>query len=139
MSRTVWPRAQRELCTPWSTTSRRSRIPGVRDFAAAIIRLSLRRPAIRRNRVSNTECSKLSNVFRVFVFGGMIAQSFLARTILSPRAREVCLRILAILFILTLFLGGVQLRRWTGQNTRHVRYQHDIVNGFYWGQEALKE
>ena len=69
----------------------------------------------------------------------MIAQSLLGRTIVSKRAREVGLRIFAILFISTLFLGGVQLRRWTGQNTRHVRYQHDIVNGFYWGQEALKE
>lgn len=69
----------------------------------------------------------------------MIAQSLLGRTKISTRTREVGLRILAILFILTLFLAGVQLRRWTGQNTRHVRYQHDIVNGFYWGQEALKE
>jgi len=69
----------------------------------------------------------------------MIAQSSLSRTIVSPRVREIGLRIFAILFILTLFLGGVQLRRWTGQNTRHVRYQHDIVNGFYWGQETLKE
>ena len=69
----------------------------------------------------------------------MIAQSLLGRTIVSTRAREVGLRIFAILFIFTLFLGGVQLRRWTGQNTRHVRYQHDIVNGFYWGQETLKE
>lgn len=69
----------------------------------------------------------------------MIAQSFVGRTRFSPRAREVILRIFGILFILTLFLGGVQLRRWTGQNTRHVRYQHDIVNGFYWGQETLKE
>src|SRR5215468_1174345 len=69
----------------------------------------------------------------------MIAQSLLGRTVLSTRAREVGLRIFAILFILTLFLGGVQLRRLTGQNTRHVRYQHDIVNAFYWGQETLKE
>ena len=69
----------------------------------------------------------------------MIAQSLLGRTIASPRARQVCLRILAILFILALFLGGVQLRRWIGENTRHVRYQHDIVNAFYWGQETLKE
>jgi hypothetical protein len=69
----------------------------------------------------------------------MIAQSFRGRTIFSPRAREFCLRIFAIVFILTLFLGGVQLRRLIGQNTRHVRYQHDIVNAFYWGQETLKE
>ena len=76
--------------------------------------------------------------FRLFIWG-MIAQSLLGRTIVSTRAREVGLRIFAILFIFTLFLGGVQLRRWTGQNTRHVRYQHDIVNAFYWGQETLKE
>ena len=69
----------------------------------------------------------------------MIAQSLWGRTIVSTRAREVGLRLFAALFIFTLFVGGVQLRRWTGQNTRHVRYQHDIVNGFYWGQETLKE
>jgi hypothetical protein len=38
-----------------------------------------------------------------------------------------------------LFLGGVQLRRWIGGSTRHVRYQHDIVNAFYWGSETMKE
>jgi hypothetical protein len=43
------------------------------------------------------------------------------------------------LFIVALYVGGDQLRRWIGQNTRHVRYQHDIVNGFYWGNETLKE
>ena len=69
----------------------------------------------------------------------MIAQSLLGRTIVPTRAREVGLRVFAIFFILILFVGGVQLRRWTGQNTRHVRYQHDIVNAFYWGQETLKE
>jgi len=42
-------------------------------------------------------------------------------------------------FIVALFLGGVQLRRWIGESTRHVRYQHDIVNAFYWGSETLKE
>src|SRR4030095_9807887 len=69
----------------------------------------------------------------------MIAQSLWGHPIVSPRVRKVGLRILAILFIFTLFLGGVQLRRWIGENTRHVRYQHDIVNAFYWGQETLKE
>src|SRR3954463_5338395 len=67
----------------------------------------------------------------------MIAQSLLGRTIVPKRAREVGLRIFAILFVFTLFVGGVQLRRWTGQNTRHVRYQHDIVNAFYSGHETL--
>ena len=69
----------------------------------------------------------------------MIAQSLLGRTIVSTRGREIGFRIFAIFFIFALFLGGVQLRRWIGQNTRHVRYQHDIVNAFYWGNETLKE
>jgi Glycosyltransferase family 87 len=77
--------------------------------------------------------------FCSFCFWGMIAQPLLSHTIVSPRAREVGLRIFVILFIFTLFLGGIQLRRWLGENTRHVRYQHDIVNAFYWGQETLKE
>jgi hypothetical protein len=42
-------------------------------------------------------------------------------------------------FIVALFVGGVQLRRWVGESTRHVRYQHDIVNAFYWGSETMKE
>ncbi len=69
----------------------------------------------------------------------MIAQTLWGRIIFSSRAREVVFRIFAIFFIIALFLGGVQLRRFIGQNTRHVRYQHDIVNAFYWGQETLKE
>jgi hypothetical protein len=48
-------------------------------------------------------------------------------------------RALLALLIVALFLGGVQLRRWIGETTRHVRYQHDIVNAFYWGSEVLKE
>jgi hypothetical protein len=48
-------------------------------------------------------------------------------------------RILLAVLIVVLFLGGVQLRRWTWDETRHVRYQHDIVNAFYWGSETLKE
>jgi hypothetical protein len=48
-------------------------------------------------------------------------------------------RVLLASFIVVLFLGGVQLRRWTGDKTRHVRFQHDIVNGFYWGSETLAE
>src|SRR5947208_1171459 len=48
-------------------------------------------------------------------------------------------RALLASFIVVLLLGGVQLRRWTGDETRHVRFQHDIVNGFYWGSETLAE
>ena len=69
----------------------------------------------------------------------MIAQSRLGNSIVSTRARELSLRIVAGLFIVAVFVGGVQLRRFIGENTRHVRYQHDIVNAFYWGNETLKE
>jgi hypothetical protein len=48
-------------------------------------------------------------------------------------------RALLAFLIVALFLGGLQLRRWIGESTRHVRYQHDIVNAFYWGSETLKE
>ena len=48
-------------------------------------------------------------------------------------------RALLAFLIVALFLTGVQLRRWIGESTRHVRYQHDIVNAFYWGSETLKE
>lgn len=48
-------------------------------------------------------------------------------------------RSLLALLIVALFLGGVQLRRWTWAKTRHVRFQHDIANGFYWGSETLGE
>src|SRR5438093_3266317 len=75
----------------------------------------------------------------MFPFSGMIAQSLFGHSLVSARARTLLLRILAGAFILALILGGVQLRRWIGENTRHVRYQHDIVNAFYWGNETLKE
>ena len=69
----------------------------------------------------------------------MIAQSLFGHSLVSVRARTLLLRILAGVFILAVTLGGMQLRRWIGENTRHVRYQHDIVNAFYWGNETLKE
>jgi hypothetical protein len=69
----------------------------------------------------------------------MTAQSLFGPPIVSDRIRKLSLRIFAGIFVLALFLGGVQLRRWLGENTRHVRYQHDIVNAFYWGNETLKE
>jgi hypothetical protein len=69
----------------------------------------------------------------------MIAQTFFRRRAFPPRIRELALRIFAGLFIIAVFVGGIQLQRWIGNTTRHVRYQHDIVNGFYWGNETLKE
>jgi hypothetical protein len=69
----------------------------------------------------------------------MIAQLLFSRPIVSSRVRQLGLRICAGLFIIAVLVGGIQLRRWIGDTTRHVRYQHDIVNGFYWGNETLKE
>src|SRR2546428_4937652 len=57
----------------------------------------------------------------------------------SMRTTDFIRRILIALLIATIFLAGIQLRRWIGDTTRHVRYQHDIVNGFYWGSEVLAQ
>ena len=46
--------------------------------------------------------------------------------------------LLAILIGVILF-DGVALRKATWRATRHVRFQHDLVNGFYWGTETLKQ
>src|ERR1044072_6054373 len=65
----------------------------------------------------------------------MVIWAFLERLLASKFARRALLAFL----IVALFLGGVQLRRWIGESTRHVGYQHDIVNAFYWGSETMKE
>src|SRR6266403_3303129 len=65
----------------------------------------------------------------------MVIRAFFERLLASEFARRALLAFL----IVALFLGGIQLRRWIGESTRHVRYQHDIVNAFYWGSETLKE
>jgi hypothetical protein len=69
----------------------------------------------------------------------MIAQTLFRHPVLSPQVRKVGSWIFAGVFVVALFLVGDQLRRSIGENTRHVRYQHDIVNAFYWGNETLKE
>jgi hypothetical protein len=66
-------------------------------------------------------------------------RSFLRLRIISARAPEFIRPLLVVLLVATIFLAGIQLRRWIGENTRHVRYQHDIVNGLYWGSEVLAE
>src|SRR5207253_10977459 len=48
-------------------------------------------------------------------------------------------RALLALLVIVLLVAGIQLRHWTWAKTRHVRFQHDIVNGFYWGSETLTE
>ena len=41
--------------------------------------------------------------------------------------------------LLALLLGGLELRRYAWEKTTHLRFQHDIVNGFYWGSRTLQE
>jgi hypothetical protein len=43
------------------------------------------------------------------------------------------------LLIIALFFGGLWLRRIAWEKTTHLRFQRDIVNGFYWGSQTLKE
>lgn len=69
----------------------------------------------------------------------MAIRSFFHFQKFATRSSHFIRRILIGLLIATVFLTGIQLRRWIGDTTRHVRYQHDIVNGFYWGSEVLKE
>jgi hypothetical protein len=69
----------------------------------------------------------------------MGTRSFLRLRITSARACKFIRAVLVALLVATIFFAGVQLRHWIAENTRHVRYQHDIVNGFYWGSEVLAE
>lgn len=43
------------------------------------------------------------------------------------------------LLIAALVVGGIALRSATWEMTQHVRFQRDLVNGFYWGSETLQE
>src|SRR5213595_3572346 len=54
-------------------------------------------------------------------------------------ASKFARRALLVGLIATFLLCGIQLRRWTWEKTRHVRFQHDIVNGFYWGSQSVEE
>ena len=69
----------------------------------------------------------------------MAIRSFFCVQILSTPVLDFIRRIAVALLIAIIFLAGIQLRRWIGDTTRHVRYQHDIVNGFYWGSEVLAQ
>jgi hypothetical protein len=86
---------------------------------------------------NNFASSTVTNLSNCCLFNGypMGIRALLGQTYASTFVR----RALLALLIVALFLGGVQLRRWIGESTRHVRYQHDIVNAFYWGSETMKE
>lgn len=68
----------------------------------------------------------------------MAIRSFFRLRILSAPVDKFVRHILLALLIATILLAGIQLRRLIGDGTRQVRYQHDLVNGFYWGSEVLK-
>jgi hypothetical protein len=53
----------------------------------------------------------------------------------SLRSRQILLGII----LLALLAGGIWLRHYTWRETTHLRFQRDIVNGFYWGSETLAE
>jgi hypothetical protein len=48
-------------------------------------------------------------------------------------------RILLLAFVLLVAAAGVVARDWTWKNTKHLRFQHDIINGFHWGKQTLQE
>jgi hypothetical protein len=58
-----------------------------------------------------------------------------AQIFASLRARRILLGII----LLALLLGGIALRRYAWEQTTHLRFQRDIVNGFYWGNQTLVE
>lgn len=53
----------------------------------------------------------------------------------SLRRRQIILGLL----LLALLAGGVRLRGYAWRETTHLRFQRDIVNGFYWGSQTLAE
>ncbi len=65
----------------------------------------------------------------------MERRAFLATFFASLRTR----RFLLGLTLLALLIGGLALRRYTWTETKHLRFQKDIVNAFYWGTQTLAE
>ncbi|MGH8092787.1 MAG: hypothetical protein ACREIF_04885 [Chthoniobacterales bacterium] len=65
----------------------------------------------------------------------MERRRFSAKIFASARFR----RILLGLTIFVILAGGVVLRQDTWRKTTHLRFQRDIVNGFYWGTQTLAE
>ncbi len=58
-----------------------------------------------------------------------------AQIFASLRARRILLGII----LSALLLGGAALRRYTWEQTTHLRFQRDIANGFYWGNQTMVE
>jgi len=58
-----------------------------------------------------------------------------ARVFASLQMRRVFLG----LTLLALLVGGLALRRYSWMETKHLRFQRDILNAFYWGTQTLAE
>ncbi|MGI8890350.1 MAG: hypothetical protein ACR2G0_06140 [Chthoniobacterales bacterium] len=65
----------------------------------------------------------------------MERRSTSANIFTSLRGRQVLLG----LVLLALLVVGIALRRDAWRQTTHLRFQRDIVNGFYWGSQTLTE
>ncbi|MBA3607770.1 MAG: hypothetical protein H0W43_04565 [Chthoniobacterales bacterium] len=63
------------------------------------------------------------------------------RTLTSAKLRASLRgrQILLAFFLLALLIGGIALRQFAWRETTHLRFQRDIVNGFYWGSQTLAE
>lgn len=48
-------------------------------------------------------------------------------------------QLLLLLSIVVILGAGIFLRQYTWRQTTHLRFQRDIVNGFYWGTQTLAE
>ena len=48
-------------------------------------------------------------------------------------------RVFLGLTLLALLVGGLALRRYSWMETKHLRFQRDILNAFYWGTQTLAE
>lgn len=65
---------------------------------------------------------------------GMKPHNFLQK-FRAPHAGNILLCAL----ILTMILAGIQLRHWAWRGTTSLRFEKDIVNGFFWGSESVLE
>ena len=56
-----------------------------------------------------------------------------------PVSPKFLRRPLLLALIALVVFGGIAARRWTWEETTHLRFQRDIINGFHWGTETLRE
>jgi hypothetical protein len=61
--------------------------------------------------------------------------SYFSRILAALPLRQLLLGLSVLLLLVT----GIFLRQYTWRQTTHLRFQRDIVNGFYWGTQTLAE